>query len=431
VRRIDAPATGVHMSLGEQATKRSYASRSFILSSGSSGSLDRPRNRCVHSLHEEFAHDSSQSGRFRNNREPSNRGPLSHAGPRRGIDGHAPRGPAKARRIEKRRSYRAPKDDPEDRFHRRPDQRRPEPIRVSHRAGHGGQHHGRRSALSNFNNGSPFNIQGLGTTVEDLHATPGSKPTRIAQDSRLTGPSELVTATTDDFAWVSAFTANGLPIVGDTASGGVVDDLTGNGLQQPWGQTFSGTKDIRGVAAFYVSNSTDGSITRINITKKAAFTYDKIATGFSVNHGVPGTVLAPAGLTYDARADVLYIVDSNMNRLVAFLHPGNVPVGGIIVNPYGGFGGVSGSSARVVYAGRPLNAPISAALLYNGDVVVGNTANNRLIEITPTGSAVGNKLLDNGAVGALFGIAASGSSIANQKIYFNDDNMNTVEVLQQ
>jgi hypothetical protein len=285
--------------------------------------------------------------------------------------------------------------------------------------------------ISNFNNGSPFNIQGLGTTVEDLHATPGSKPTRIAQDSRLTGPSELVTGTTDDFAWVSAFTANGVPIVGDTASGGVIDDLTGNGLEQPWGQTFSGTKGIRGVAAFYVSNSSDGSITRINITKKGAFTYDKIATGFSVNHGVPGTVLAPAGLTYDARADVLYIVDSNMNRLVAFLHPGNVPVGGIIVNPYGGFGGVSGSSARVVYAGKPLNAPISAALLYNGDVVVGNTANNRLIEITPTGSEVGNKLLDNGAAGALFGIAASGSSIANQKIYFNDDNTNTVEVLQQ
>jgi hypothetical protein len=284
--------------------------------------------------------------------------------------------------------------------------------------------------ISNFNNGSPFNIQGLGTTVEDLHATPGSTPTRIAQDSRLTGPSALITGTTDDFAWVSAFTANGVPIVNDTASGGVVDDLTGNGLEQPWGQTFSGTKGIRGVAAFYVSNSTDGSITRINITKKGAFTYDKIATGFSVNHGVPGTVLAPAGLTYDARADVLYIVDSNVNRLVAFSHPGNVPVGGIIVNPYGGFGGASGSSARVVYAGAPLNAPISAALLYNGDVVIGNTTNNRLLEVTPDGRLVGNKVIAKGAAGALFGIAASGTSIANQKIYFNNDNTNTVDVLQ-
>jgi hypothetical protein len=285
--------------------------------------------------------------------------------------------------------------------------------------------------VSNFNNGSPFNIQGLGTTVEDLHPTQGAIPTRIAQDSRLTGPSALVTGTTDDFAWVCAFTANGVPIVNDTASGGVVEDLTGHGLAQPWGQTFSGTKGIRGVAAFYVSNSTDGSITRINITKKGSFTYDKIATGFSVNHGVPGTVLAPAGLTYDARADVLYIVDSNVNRVVAFTHPGNVPAGGIIVNPFGGFGGASGSSARVVYAGAPLNAPISSALLYNGDLVVGNTTNNRLIEVTPDGRVVGNKVLDKGAPGALFGIAASGTSIANQKVYFNDDNTNTVNVLQQ
>jgi hypothetical protein len=279
--------------------------------------------------------------------------------------------------------------------------------------------------VCNFNDA--FNIQGLGTTLEVLHPAPGSTPTRLIADGRVTGCAALATGTTDDFPWIAAFTANDNPIVSDT--GQVVDNLTGGPLAQPWGQTFSGTPGIRGVAAFYESNAFDGSIVRINVTKKGRFTYDKIATGFSVNHGVPGTVLAPAGLTYDATDDILYIVDSDSNRLVAFAQPGKIPAGGITVTP-SGFGGSFGASARVVYAGAPLKAPISAALLFNGDVVVGNTANNRLIEIDPSGKVAGMKLLDSGPPGALFGIAASGTSIATTKIYFNDDNANAVEVLE-
>jgi hypothetical protein len=139
--------------------------------------------------------------------------------------------------------------------------------------------------------------------------------------------------------------------------------------------------------------------------------------------------LAPAGLTYDATNDILYIVDSNTDRLVAFNKPGTIPQNGITVNG-SGFGGPSAGQARTVYAGAPLKAPISSALLFNGDVVVGNTANNDLIEISPsTGKVDGEKNLDKKAPGALFGIAASGSSLKSTLIYFNDDNANAVEVL--
>lgn len=37
--------------------------------------------------------------------------------------------------------------------------------------------------------------------------------------------------------------------------------------------------------------------------------------------------------------------------------------------------------------------------------------------------------LDGGTVGALFGIAASGTSLQTTRIYFNDDNDNAVKVL--
>jgi hypothetical protein len=134
-------------------------------------------------------------------------------------------------------------------------------------------------------------------------------------------------------------------------------------------------------------------------------------------------------LTYDATNDVLYIVDSNSNRLVAFKAPGKIPVNGILVTG-SGFGGPAAGSARVVYGGAPLNAPISSALLYNGDLVLGNTANNVLVEISPvSNSVVAQRNLDHGAAGALFGIVATGTSTDTTLVYFNDDNQNAVDVL--
>jgi hypothetical protein len=280
--------------------------------------------------------------------------------------------------------------------------------------------------VCNFNDG--LNIQGLGRTIEVLHPTPGSKPARLVADDRLTGCNAISMTTTADFPWVAALDANDNPVY--DPSGTLVLNLAGNPLASPWGQTFSGTRGFHGVAAFYESNAFDGSIVRINITKYGAYTMDKIATGFSVNHGVPGTILAPSGLTYDAARDVLYIVDSNVNRVVAFSKPGMIPVKGIVVNG-SGFGGPAAAMAHVLFAGAPLRAPISSALLFNGNLVVGNTSNNKLIELTPAGHVVGEKLLDAGAAGALFGIAATGTSVATTKIYFNDDNDNTVKVLQQ
>ena len=70
----------------------------------------------------------------------------------------------------------------------------------------------------------------------------------------------------------------------------------------------------------------------------------------------------------------------------------------------------SASSARVVFSGAPLNAPISAALLFNGDLVVSNTADNILVEISQTGNVMDTQNLDTGAAGALFGIVATGSA---------------------
>jgi hypothetical protein len=279
--------------------------------------------------------------------------------------------------------------------------------------------------ICNFNDN--LNIQGLGTTIEVLHPIAGSQPQRLVQDERLTGCASLALGPSDD-PWASAFIANDEPIY--DSSGNFESALSGNDFAQPWGQMFSATKGPFGIAAFYESNAGDGSIVRIAITAKGRFVPEEIATGFSVNHGVPGTALAPSGLSYNPENDTLYIVDGNVNQVVAFHHVSEIPRHGIVVKG-DHFGGIAAKAASVVYSGSPLAAPISAALLFNGNLVVGNTSNNRLVEIDPSAHKVVNTVnLDSGAPGALFGIAVAGNSAANTQIFFNDDNANAVWVLQ-
>jgi hypothetical protein len=92
------------------------------------------------------------------------------------------------------------------------------------------------------------------------------------------------------------------------------------------------------------------------------------------------------------------------------------------------------TSARVIAHGAPLNTPLSAALLKDGDLVVANAdigiqapsaATNLLIEVSPfvPGGFVGKPLqVDTTTPGALFGLATAVDTEGNQIIYFNDDN---------
>jgi hypothetical protein len=211
-----------------------------------------------------------------------------------------------------------------------------------------------------------------------------------------------------------------------------------------------------------VSNAS-GAITRITLdnlnSSNAPTGFEQIIAGFCVSGAVQGStdsLHAPSGLTYDAKSDTLYVVDTSSYSVVAFAHVSSIGANGVTVN--GGdctaaaptaiptFSGPSIASAFVIASpnspngGQQLNAPISAALLLNGNVVVGNadqdltpndagTNENLLFEISPTEGIVGMKQLDPGAPGALFGIAAGPDHNGNQLIYFNDDNENTVKVL--
>jgi hypothetical protein len=275
--------------------------------------------------------------------------------------------------------------------------------------------------ICNFNDSA--NVQGNGTTIEILPPTPGSTPTRMVQDPNLKGCAALAIAD-NDAPWAAAY-SNLAPFY--SATGALVSTLSAGPWAGPWGEAYAPAFGATGAPTFVTSNATSGSIVRVNF---AGTTFTTIATGFSLNSGaVPGNILGAAGLTYDAENDTLFVVDSNTNRVVAFAGYSTLGANAIVVEADGSFSGPSAASASVLYSGTPLNAPISAAQLFNGDLVVGNTGNNLLVEISPAGNVVGTQNLDTGAVGALFGIVATGTDAASTKIYFNDDNDNTVKVL--
>jgi hypothetical protein len=275
--------------------------------------------------------------------------------------------------------------------------------------------------ICNFNDSA--NVQGNGTTIEILHPAPGSTPTRMVQDPNLKGCAALAMEN-EDAPWAAAYSSNLAPFY--SATGALVSTLSAGPWSGPWGEIFAPAFGS-GAASFVTSNATSGTIVKVNA---AGTTFTTIATGFTLNSGaVPGNILAPSGLTYDATDDTLYIVDSNTNRVVAFAGYSTLGANAIVVEADGSFSGPSAASASVLFSGAPLNAPISAAQLFNGDLVVGNTGDNLLVEISPDGKMVATQNLDTGAAGALFGIVATGTDAASTKIYFNDDNDNTVKLL--
>jgi hypothetical protein len=272
----------------------------------------------------------------------------------------------------------------------------------------------------------PGNVQGSGNIIVALHPTIGAMPTLIAKSTTLTGCNALATAPNGNI-WAAAFKANDNPIF--TASGTLVNALSNGPWNHPFGQAFA---SHNGSAAFYVSNAGDGSIVRVSVP---ALTFTTIASGFPVNGGKPGSILSPSGLNYQSGTDTLFIVDGTNNTLYAIHNVSGVGANGIVVNANGqSFTGPSAADAQVIYTGPPLNGPISSAILPDG-IALGNTLDpdgqNLMVEVSAT---VQQKLLfvknvDTGAAGAIFGMVFTNSGGTN-KLYFNDDNDDTVKVLQ-
>jgi len=300
--------------------------------------------------------------------------------------------------------------------------------------------------VCNFNDG-PTNTQGLGTTIIGLHPGTGSKPYHIAQSADLLGCNAL-TMLPDDSISAAAWGSNMNPLV---SASGTVGTPFSDTFAGTWGEAFMAATSTQ-PAAIYVSNAPGGSmnaggtIDRISLDVDAQTSFTEIVTGIC-SGGAPGSIFGPAGLTYDATSDTLYIVATSSASVIAITGASSIPKDGVVVNgqctgtaptPVPTFSGPSMASAKIIAHGAPFNTPLSSALLKNGDLLVANadigistpsTTTNLLIEVSPVlpGGFVGQPLqVDTGTPGALFGLAATVDAQGNQIIYFNDDNNNAV-----
>ena len=272
--------------------------------------------------------------------------------------------------------------------------------------------------VCNFNDGAT-NTQGQGTTIVGLHPNAGATPYSIANSPQLLGCNALAIFADDSIA-AAAWGANLNPLVAPT--GTIGNPFAADTFAGPWGEAYVPAAG-GAPAALYVSNAQSGAIDRIMLNGDAPTSFTEIAKGFCVS-GVPGALFAPAGLTYDPALDALYIVDTSSYSVVALSDVSQLGADGVIVNGNCGattptpaltFSGPSAASARVIASGGQFNAPISAALLADGDLVVANAdinnppTPNLLFEISPALGFVGAPLqLDtSGTAGALFGLAAT------------------------
>lgn len=301
--------------------------------------------------------------------------------------------------------------------------------------------------VCNFNDGAT-NTEGQGTTIVGLHPTAGATPYRIAQSPMLRGCNAL-TMLPDDNISAAAWSSNLNPLV--TPAGTVNNPFSAYTFGGPWGEAYVAAKGVNS-AALYVSN-VDGTIDRIALDVDAPIALTQIASGFC-GSGQPGAIYAPSGLTYDPSIDTLYIVDTSSYSVVAFDKVSDISAGGIVVagqcgsgttqpTPKPTFSGPSASSARVIANGGGFIAPLSAALLSDGNLIVANAdinisatqTPNQVFEISPwlPGGFVGSpvQLDTSGTPGALFGIATAVDAQGHQIVYFNDDNTNAVMMMTQ
>jgi hypothetical protein len=273
--------------------------------------------------------------------------------------------------------------------------------------------------VANFNNSS--NLQGTGLTIVKLARTGAVAP--------LVSPGQNGTATTFFTSSRPGLTTalgvlrRGFVIVGNlpstdgtfkTHGQGALQVIDRNGnlvrtlmdakfLGSPWDLTIN---DEGAHAQVFVSNAVTGTVARIDLSVAendvAVMSQNEIAENYS-HHGSPvAFVLAPTGLAFDKKANILYVASTLDNAIFS------VSAAGMRTSPV--------DKGDVVFQDPHLRGPLALAFAPNGDLITANgdavngdpTHPSEIVEFTTAGKFVSESNIDSGQGGA-FGIAVSGS----------------------
>ncbi|MGA7354180.1 MAG: hypothetical protein WA431_01430 [Candidatus Cybelea sp.] len=292
----------------------------------------------------------------------------------------------------------------------------------------------RKGQLLVCNFESSAGVPGNGTTMEILNPASSSTPMRFVQSDSIKGCDGDGLGAQGGSSY-GAGLASGKVV--EVSSKGVPErTFGGQAIKAPFADTIALPEQPFSPEYVFVS-TTSGGIASISVGFYGNDRATEVATGFGVTTQSGQTVLAPSGLQYDPATDVLYIVDGVTDTIVAFSNASELlDKDEIIVKP----GGKTfkcehpkATCASLVYSGSPLDAPMAATLLPNGNLIVANTGGtaNTLVELTPHGQVLDTKVVDSSSTQGVFGLAASGTSDSNTVLFYADTNSNTVHELSQ
>lgn len=300
--------------------------------------------------------------------------------------------------------------------------------------------------VADFNNsaGTP----GSGTSVVQVDPATGTATT-FASGLPISGPVGIAINPVNDLVWVGDFgssngsTSNDLLLLPNgTVKANFNPSTTASPVssgQQPtfngvWGmgvsQTSAGVSFYYGTAGSGSAGTGGGEVWRLDPHPTAtspngqplASTYVELATGLGDNattKAVPVTAAnaaGPEGLAFDAANGTLYVADDANNTIYA-IQGASTATGPV--------------TPIVVASGGVINTPENIVIDPNtGDLLVANAGNNTLAVIDPTtGNVLWSRVLDTGAPGALFGLAAVANA-GHTTVYYDDNNTNGVYAVQ-
>jgi hypothetical protein len=296
--------------------------------------------------------------------------------------------------------------------------------------------------VDNFNNKS--NNQGTGTTIVDVHPDK-SVSVFAALPQALPGCPGGVGLTTamvvlkDGWVVVGSLpstdgkigTAGAGCLIELSPTGQVAGTLAGDYLNGPWDASVADNGDT---ATLFVTNTLNGvkdaggntvnqgNVVRLSLSQTptkapVVISHVVVADGLAESQDASAFVKGPTGLALDPAGN-LYVGDNLGNRVAV--------VANALTRPD------SAGSGTTLSSGGQLAHPLGMDQAPNGDLLVANATNGKIVEISPTGVQLGEYYAnrdfaqDPPGNGDLFGIAVNQ---ARDGIYFVNDDTNTLSLL--
>jgi hypothetical protein len=297
--------------------------------------------------------------------------------------------------------------------------------------------------VDNFNNKS--NDQGTGTTIVDVHSN-GTLSVFATIPSTVSGCPGGVGLTTAMVQLKTGWVIVGsLPSTnGKTASGAgcllilspagqVAGTIAGSYLNGPWDET---VEDNGTSATLFVSNTLNGitpnssdstevyqgDVVRLSLSESTTApptvtSETEVAGGFPEKPDASAFIKGPTGLALGT-SGTLYVANNLGDEISAIPDALNRT-------------GSAGTGAALSQGGQLAN-PLGLALAPNGNILVANATNGKIVEVAPTGKQVGEYYADHNVGqdppgnGDLFDVAVNE---AGSGILFVNDGTNTLELL--